>query len=78
MGKNYRNIILAAIAPYAVAGEEMDRALLDGAPEIISRDEALAIADWLEFDAVDDAGWPEKDQARHKILADAIRKAIGA
>ena len=50
--ENYRDEIEKIIERYSRAGlEDLKRAILEGSPEVIDRNEALKIAEWLVAEA---------------------------
>lgn len=72
---NYRETILKIADRYAQAGEDWETNLLAGSlDEIIDRNAALSIADWLETEA--DQEWGA--DPRHRRIAADIRAALAA
>lgn len=69
---NYRPILIKICEQYAKPGEDLGASLLVGEKEIISADDATAIAQWLELN---EALWGE--DSRHGRIAADIRAAIG-
>jgi hypothetical protein len=69
---DYRALVLAAVQGMEMPGEDWEANLLHGAPEPLTREEALRIAHWLETEA--DAEWGR--DSRHAAIAQNIRSAV--
>lgn len=69
---DYRGKILSICEKHAQPGDDLEAALLAGSPQIISAEEVVRIADWLEKSA--DLEWGH--DPRHCEIANDLRALI--
>lgn len=72
---DYRAAIVKVLDSHSLPGEDLERAILTGAPEVIDAEEALGIAAWLWSEAATAWNRPH-ERGRFANLAIAIREAI--
>ena len=70
--RDYRPAIVKILERAAVPGEDLEQAVMAGAPAVINGDEALRIADWLARRA--NVEW--SPDPRHAAIAAEIRAAV--
>ncbi len=69
---DWRPTIIALCDKYTQPGEDWTSAALAGAPQVLTDDEALGVADWFTNDA--DIAWGH--DPRHAAFGGELRSAI--